>query len=94
VHACAADYVLGPANTSACAAGYAKITTVATCEAAAAAVVKPYGTRETHSQRPGGCFFDTAEDKVYFNTNATGAAFSNAQPLCLFGAPRVRLGVH
>jgi hypothetical protein len=91
-HSRAADYVLGPANTNACPAGYSKITTAATCQAAAAAVLKPYGKSETHPSRPGGCFLDNGNpSKVEFNTNATGAAFVNAQPLCRFGAPLVRV---
>ncbi len=86
--ACAAEYVLGPANTNACPAGYSKIFVATTCQAAAAAVGKTYGTSETHVSRPGGCFLDSGNpSKVDFNTNATGAAFVNTQPLCRFGAP-------
>jgi hypothetical protein len=66
-----------------------------TCQAAAAAIAKTYGTSETHVSRPGGCFLDTGTSKVDFNTNATGAAFVNAQPLCRFGASlRARLCVY
>jgi hypothetical protein len=89
--ACAAEYVLGAANTNACLAGYSKITDVPTCQAAAAAVGNPYGGAAAHISRPGGCFLDTGNpSKVDFNLNATGAAFAFAQPLCRFGAPRVR----
>jgi hypothetical protein len=60
----------------------------ATCQAAAAAVAKPYGGAVLITSRPGGCFVDKGNpNQVYFNTNATGAAFANAQPLCVFGAP-------
>jgi hypothetical protein len=99
VHACAharaADYVPGAVNTNACPAGYVKIPTAAMCQAAAAALSKPYGGAVPHTQRPGGCFLDTGNpNQVYFNTNAAGTAFANAQPLCRFGAPRVRLCVY
>jgi hypothetical protein len=88
--ACAADYVLGTGNTNACPAGAAKITTAAECEAAAAAVEKPYSGALSKPLRPSGCFLDTGNpSKVDFNQNPTGTAFANAQPLCVFGAPRV-----
>ncbi len=91
-HACAADYVLGTANTNACPAGAAIFTTAAECKAAAEAIGKPYGGAVAHTFRPSGCFFDTGTpSKVDFNPNPTGAAFANAQPLCVFGAPRLRV---
>jgi hypothetical protein len=92
----AAPYVLGAASTNACAAGSAKITDVAACRAAAAFVGIKYGSTVSHAYRPGGCFFDNGKpSKVDLNPNATGAAASNAQPLCqVAGAPRVRLCVY
>ncbi len=65
-----------------------------TCRAAAVFVGKVYRNSELHVSRPGGCFFDTGDVNVYFNTNATGDAFVNAQPLCRFSAPRARACVH
>jgi hypothetical protein len=88
-HACAADYVLGTANTNACLAGAAKLTTAAECIAAAMAVGKLYGGAFSEPLRPSGCFLDTGDGKVYFNPSAPGAVFASAQPLCVFGAPRV-----
>ncbi len=92
--ACAVNYVLGNADTNVCPAGYYKITKAATCEAAAAAVGKPYGGGFSQAIRPSGCFLDTSTSKVDFNPNAIGAAASTAQPLCLFGAPRARVCVY
>jgi hypothetical protein len=57
-HVRAADYILGTANTNACPAGAAKITTAAECEAAAAALGKPNGAF-SQPLRPSGCFLDT-----------------------------------
>ncbi len=82
VHACAADYVLGPANTNACLAGSAKITDVTACPAAAAALGKPYAGSVSQALRPSGCYLDTGDGRVYFNPSAPGAAASGAQPLC------------
>ncbi len=91
-HACAADYVLGTANTNACPAGAAKITDLSTCPAAAVAVGKPNGGAFSQALNPSGCYLDTGiPSKVYLNTNATGAASPLARPLCVFGAPRVRV---
>ncbi len=86
--ACAAEYVLGPANTNACLAGSAKITDVTACPAAAAALGKTYAGSVSPAQRPSGCYLDTGDGRVYFNPSAPGAAAPNAQPLCLStGAP-------
>jgi hypothetical protein len=90
-HACAGDYVLGAASTNACLAGAAKLTTAAECEAAAAALGKLYGGAFPKPLRPSGCFLDTSDGKAYFNPSATGAAARNSQPLCVFGAPRLRV---
>jgi hypothetical protein len=87
-HACAADYVLGPANTNACLAGSAKITDVTACPAAAAALGNTYAGSVSQAQRPSGCYLDTGDGRVYFNPSAPGAAAAGAQPLCrVTGAP-------
>ncbi len=94
MHACAAEYVLGPANTNACPAGYSKIPTAEMCRAAAKAVEKPYGGAVAQARRPSGCFLDIGNPyKVDFSPSEPGAAFVNAQPLCRFGAPCVRVCV-
>jgi hypothetical protein len=86
-HACAADYVLGPANSNACLAGSAKITDVTACPAAAAALGKTYAGSVSQALRPSGCYLDTGDGRVYFNPTP-GAAASGAQPVCLgTGAP-------
>ncbi len=86
--ACAADYVLGPANTNACLAGSAKITDVTACPAAAVALGKTYAGSVSQAQRPSGCYLDTGDGRVYFNPSAPGAAASGTQPLCrVTGAP-------
>ena len=79
---CAADYVLGPANTNACPAGYSKITDVTTCEAAAIAVAKPYSQSYLSSTKPSGCYLGLVIQAVYINPHPTGAAAADAQPLC------------
>jgi hypothetical protein len=90
-HACAAGYVLGPADTTACPAGSAKITDTTPCQAAAKALAKTYGgwsvSQDLH---PGGCLLllGSTTQVVYYNPNANGAAAPDAQPLCLgTGAP-------
>ncbi len=86
--ACAADYVLGPANTNACLTGSAKITDVTACPAAAAALGKTYAGSVAQALRPSGCYLDTGDGRVYFNPSAPGVAASGAQPLCrVTGAP-------
>ncbi len=86
-HACAVDYVLGPANTNACLAG-SKITTEVTCRVAAGFVGKPYGGNTSFSYFPSGCYLNTAAAFVYLNTHPTGGTAASAQPLCKgTGAP-------
>ncbi len=85
---CAADYVLGPASTNACRAGYSKITTEVTCRVAAGFLGKPYGGNTSFSAYPSGCYLNTAVGSVYLNTYPTGGTAARAQPLCLgTGAP-------
>ncbi len=90
-HACAAEYVLGPANTNACPAGAAKITDDTTCRAAAAFLGKPYGSVFALSSKPSGCilrYLTFNAPMVYLNTDPTGGAASDAQLLCKgTGAP-------
>ncbi len=91
-HACAATYATNDANTNVCAAGYAKIMTEATCEAAAAFLGKPYGSVFALSSKPSGCilrYLTFNAPMVYLNTDPTGgAAAADAQPLCKgTGAP-------
>ncbi len=89
---------MNDANTNVCRAGSSKITTEATCEAAAAFLGTPYSgftLLGQRSSRPSGCyvykditFQSTSPPTVYFNPGATGAAFPDAKPLCnVTGAP-------
>jgi hypothetical protein len=60
----------------------------AACEAAAAAVGKPYNGTEVQTLRPRGCYLNTAVGSVYLNIHPTGGAAPDTRPLCIgTGAP-------
>ncbi len=85
---CAATYATNAANTNACPAGYSKITDVTTCRAAAAFLGTPFGSVFGSSSKPSGCYLGTVNNPtVYLNTDPTGAADADAQPICRFGVP-------
>ncbi len=90
---CAAPYAMNDADTNACPTGSAKITTEATCEAAAVFLGTPYKGLTllfTRSSRPSGCyvFQPPSPPTVWFNPDPTGASLLNAEPLCFVtGAP-------
>ncbi len=56
----------------------------AACQAAAAAVGKPYNGTEVQTLRPRWCYLDTGNNisQVYLNIHPTGGASPGAQPLC------------
>ncbi len=82
---------MNAANTNACPAGSSKITTEATCAAAAAFLGRTYGGFSSSPLFPSGCYLDNTAAPgafVRLNVDPTGAAASVAQPLCLgTGAP-------
>ncbi len=80
----AGTYATNAANTNACPAGYSKITTAATCQAAAGLIGKTYSSSVDQSDRPSGCyFFDSLVGAIVrLNTHLTGGADPNSQPLC------------
>ncbi len=90
-HACAATYATNAADTNACPAGSSKITTEATCAAAAAFLGRTYSGFVSSPLFPSGCYLDTTAAPVAFvrlNKDPTGSAASVAQPLCrVIGAP-------
>ncbi len=88
---CAGAYVSGDRGSNECPAGSARIETEAACRTAAAAAGKTFNRVETVVYFPRGCYYDTGNKNVYFNTHAAGAGNSYTQPLCAAaaaGAPR------
>ncbi len=85
-HVCAATYATNAASTNACPAGYSKITDITTCRAAAKALGTTYAGGNSLSTKPSGCYRSTvtqaATSFVYLNTDATGAADRDSQPVC------------
>ena len=73
----------GAAGSNECPAGSARIETEAACRAAAAAAGKSAASPfvVTDPGWPRGCFYSTT-NVAYFNTDAVGAGYSNAQLLC------------
>ncbi len=84
---CAA-FVLGNASSSTCPASYVPLTNEDACASAAAIANRMYDLDSgANSYYPAGCYWHRVTDKVYYNSEATGAANYYAQPLCA-GAAR------
>ena len=93
---CAA-FALGNASSSTCPTSYVPLTNEDACASAAAIAGKASGDSGPYSYYPAGCYWHRVTDKVYYNSDATGAANYYAQPLCAGAAPmpqdaRVRIG--
>ncbi len=90
-----AAYVRGAQGTNVCPTNSAKISDVTTCAAAASVDVTDV-TTDAYAYYPSGCFLSGYNRRghlghsssVYLNTHATGAASSDAKPLCAGAHPR------
>ena len=84
---CAA-FALGNASSSTCPTSYVPLTNEDACASAAAIANRMYGVDSgANSYYPAGCYWHRVTDKVYYNSDATGAANYYAQPLCAGAAP-------
>jgi hypothetical protein len=77
--------ILAPLNTNECPPPSARITVVATCQAAAVALGRTFGSSNAIATAPRGCYnaVTVAGEYVLFNTHAAGAAAADRQLLCL-----------
>ena len=66
------------------------ITSAAACQSAAAAagIPTPYGGTITAPYLPGGCYWLTASDTFYYNSDTTGSGNDLARLVCA-GAPEL-----
>ncbi len=85
---CAGAYVSGAAGSNACPAGSVRIETEAACRTAATAAGKTVlsGFVVAMPDNPRGCYFYTAANYAFFNSDPAGAGDSYYQLLCAASA--------
>jgi hypothetical protein len=83
---CRAAFEIGGASSNGCPQNYSRLEIEAACKSLAAIAGGTYDRSDNYSYYPAGCFWHTVSRKLYWNTHASGASNSFAQPLCA-GAP-------
>ena len=82
--------VFGNVGSNLCPDGYMRIETESTCQSAAAVERIAYMDKLVSPFFPKGCFVDRQNNRVYFNTHASGAGEPDSRLLCMLGARPAR----